>query len=85
MIGRLSVALKALSIACVSAAAASSAGCHAAADDGQTPEVVVTPVGQHELSSVILITLDGVRWQEVFRGVDASLASSHKLAANECV
>lgn len=32
--------------------------------------------------AIVLLTIDGVRWQEVFRGVDRRLASEHGLAAD---
>ena len=35
--------------------------------------------------AIVVVTLDGVRWREVFEGVDAKLAASHALAAHEVV
>lgn len=35
--------------------------------------------------AVVVVTLDGVRWHEVFEGVDARLAASHGLSASEVV
>jgi hypothetical protein len=35
--------------------------------------------------SVVLITIDGVRWQEVFQGVDRRLAREHGMAASQLV
>ena len=35
--------------------------------------------------TVVLVTLDGVRWHEVFEGVDSRLAASHGLSAHEVV
>ena len=35
--------------------------------------------------TVVIVTLDGVRWHEVFEGVDARLAASHGLAARDVV
>lgn len=35
--------------------------------------------------TVVVVTLDGVRWHEVFEGVDPRLAASHGLAASEVV
>jgi hypothetical protein len=33
----------------------------------------------HHRGTVVLVALDGVRWQEVFEGVDPTLARAHKL------
>ncbi|MFI5307858.1 MAG: hypothetical protein ACHQ53_10920 [Polyangiales bacterium] len=33
--------------------------------------------------AVVLVTLDGVRWQEIFRGVDPTLAREHELPSSE--
>jgi hypothetical protein len=35
------------------------------------------PVVRRDSPPVVLVVLDGVRWQEVFRGVDANLARGH--------
>ena len=35
--------------------------------------------------TIVVVTLDGVRWHEVFEGVDARLAASHGLSAGEVV
>ena len=35
--------------------------------------------------TVVIVTLDGVRWQEVFEGVDAKLAATHGLTPAEVV
>lgn len=35
--------------------------------------------------TIVLVTLDGVRWHEVFEGVDAKLAASHGLSPYEVV
>lgn len=35
--------------------------------------------------SVVLVTIDGVRWQEVFNGVDPRLAREHHMPASEVV
>jgi hypothetical protein len=35
--------------------------------------------------TVVLLAIDGVRWQEVFHGVDASLATKHRLGPAERV
>jgi len=35
--------------------------------------------------TVVVVTLDGVRWHEVFEGVDARLAASHGLSPSEVV
>ena len=35
--------------------------------------------------AIVLVTLDGTRWHEVFEGVDAKLAASHGLAASDVV
>jgi len=35
--------------------------------------------------AVVVVTLDGVRWHEVFEGVDPRLAASHGLSASEVV
>lgn len=35
-----------------------------------------SPVGRHATRNVIIVTIDGVRWQEVFGGVDEQLARS---------
>jgi len=35
--------------------------------------------------AIVVITLDGVRWQEVFEGVDAKLAAAHDLAPEQVV
>jgi len=35
--------------------------------------------------TIVVVTLDGVRWHEVFEGVDPKLAASHGLSANEVV
>lgn len=35
--------------------------------------------------TVVVVTLDGVRWHEVFEGVDSRLAASHGLSAHEVV
>ncbi len=45
------------------------------------PPVKATPAGQ----SIVLITIDGVRWQEVFNGVDPRLAMEHRLPSSEVV
>jgi len=38
-----------------------------------------------EAVAIVLVTLDGVRWQEVFEGVDARLAAAHGLADEQVV
>ncbi len=35
--------------------------------------------------TIVVVTLDGVRWHEVFEGVDAELAASHGLSLSEVV
>jgi len=35
--------------------------------------------------TIVVVTLDGVRWHEVFEGVDARLAASHGLSPSEVV
>ncbi|HEY0466482.1 MAG TPA: alkaline phosphatase family protein [Polyangiaceae bacterium] len=35
--------------------------------------------------TIVVVTLDGVRWHEVFEGVDAQLAKSHGLSPHEVV
>ena len=35
--------------------------------------------------TIVIVTLDGVRWHEVFEGVDPKLADSHGLSANDVV
>ena len=35
--------------------------------------------------TIVVVTLDGVRWHEVFEGVDAGLAASHGLSPSEVV
>jgi len=35
--------------------------------------------------TIVIVTLDGVRWHEVFEGVDAELAASHGLSPSEVV
>jgi hypothetical protein len=40
-------------------------------------------VADRDESAVVLVVLDGVRWQEVFRGVDPVLARRHGIAATE--
>jgi len=35
--------------------------------------------------AIVLVTLDGVRWHEIFEGVDARLAASHGLPPSEVV
>src|SRR6478736_1977300 len=35
--------------------------------------------------TVVIVTLDGVRWHEVFEGVDAQLAASHGISPNDVV
>jgi hypothetical protein len=39
----------------------------------------------HNRGTVVVVALDGVRWQEVFEGVDPNLARAHKLARREVV
>jgi hypothetical protein len=39
----------------------------------------------HNRGSVVIVALDGVRWQEVFEGVDPALARAHRLAQREVV
>jgi hypothetical protein len=36
-----------------------------------------TSVARRDSAPVVLVVLDGVRWQEVFRGIDANLARGH--------
>src|ERR1700758_2864728 len=40
------------------------------------------PFGRHETRNVIIVTIDGVRWQEVFGGVDEQLA--HSAGMSKC-
>jgi hypothetical protein len=56
---------------------------------GRAPNVEhgrrAAPPGRVTLPAVtiVVVTLDGVRWHEVFEGVDARLAASHGLSARE--
>jgi hypothetical protein len=43
------------------------------------------PVAEPPASAVVLVVLDGVRWQEVFEGVDPNLARRQGLAPDEVV
>ena len=71
--------------------AALSSGCQgnvkAAADPGSRERATQVPASLYEAQtrSVILVVLDGVRWQEIFGGVDADLALSHDMAKDEVV
>lgn len=42
-------------------------------------------VAARRAGSVVLVTIDGARWQEIFRGVDPALARRHGLAPHEVV
>jgi hypothetical protein len=67
------------------AAAAASGAYEAVAAANRVSDSDVAAL-EHERApapSVILITLDGVRWQEIFHGVDARLARQHGLALSE--
>ncbi len=55
----------------------------AAAEPVASDSAASTPRAACQKSSVVLLTLDGVRWQEVFGGVDAAQAQAHGLAAHE--
>jgi hypothetical protein len=45
------------------------------------------PVSQSHTDNIILVTLDGMRWQEVFRGADKKLlhVKKHKYAKNKTI
>ena len=57
------------------------------------PSVKASQPGHRELAAsanaagltLVLVTLDGVRWHEVFEGVDAELARTHGLSPSEVV
>jgi len=57
------------------------------------PSVNASQSGRRELAAsanapgitLVLVTLDGVRWHEVFEGVDAELARTHGLSPSEVV
>ena len=52
----------------------------AGASNGQASErsqPAATPI------AIVVVTVDGVRWHEVFEGVDPQLAASHGLSSNE--
>lgn len=50
-------------------------------------EVVATTAAapSPKASRLVIVTLDGVRWQDVFEGVDPRLAEAHHLRASEIV
>ncbi len=48
-----------------------------------TPEVSRAAARLDNRGTVVVVALDGVRWQEVFEGVDPKLARAHKLPPNE--
>lgn len=49
------------------------------------PQGLRTEVAARRAGSVVLVTIDGARWQEIFGGVDAALARRHGLSAHEVV
>jgi hypothetical protein len=49
------------------------------------PRAVLPPVLAAPAAAVVLVVLDGVRWQEIFEGVDATLAHRQGLAPEEVV
>jgi hypothetical protein len=68
----------------LAAAAASGAYQAVAAANRVSDSDVAAPERERASApSVVLITLDGVRWQEIFHGVDARLARQHGLAVSE--
>ena len=67
---------------CLLASPKPSVGAPPAARAGQTSRLSQSstpPV------TIVVVTLDGVRWHEVFEGVDAELARSHGLSPSEVV
>ena len=49
------------------------------------PPPVPSEPGDLGSRTAVLVVIDGVRWQEVFSGVDAALAATHGLAPSEFV
>jgi len=45
--------------------------------------MLAVPPARNELGSVVLVTLDGVRWQEIFHGVDRALAHAQDMDESE--
>jgi hypothetical protein len=74
---RLIIACASLLSACATRAAWREPGC---ATDA-TPPSSATPTAARPIRNVIIVTIDGVRWQEVFGGVDATLARSAGMSA----
>jgi hypothetical protein len=48
-----------------------------------TPEPELAPAPSESAGSVVLVTLDGVRWQEIFTGADPALADASALPRGE--
>jgi hypothetical protein len=38
--------------------------------------VVLVAQGQDKTENLVIVTLDGMRWQEVFKGIDETLATT---------
>jgi hypothetical protein len=50
-----------------------------------TLDVFVRPSSQRRTDNVIVVTIDGVRWQDVFGGVDPAMATMASVPANQVV
>jgi hypothetical protein len=61
------------------------ASCIAAAPKERADKVSVAVREAEEPVAIVVVTLDGVRWHEVFEGVDAQLAAQHDLPPNAVV
>ncbi len=59
--------------------------CIAAAPKERTDRVPVTARSTEAPLAIVVITLDGVRWHEVFEGVDPTLAAEHQLPPDAVV
>ncbi|CAN5506336.1 hypothetical protein BH10BAC2_BH10BAC2_36910 [soil metagenome] len=44
--------------------------------------VVLSSFAQHKTENVVIVTLDGMRWQEVFKGVDSALIVNKKFTSD---
>jgi len=80
---RLGHSVQRLAIACTAFTLTS---CIVAAPKERADRAPATTVrGAETPLSVVVITLDGVRWHEVFEGVDPKLASEHQMAPEAVV
>src|SRR6266404_2013472 len=66
--------------ACATTARSGEFGCRVAPAAGA--HAALPPVARRQTRNVIIVTIDGVRWQEVFGGVDEQLA--HSAGMSKC-